>query len=188
VPARTVSHRTFGLCSVTVCMPVSGSVVVVGSTGVSARSSSTGVSAATAWPSSASTRCTAPAMVARTGVAGSATTDADTVTVLVTEPVATTTCGSTTSTDGRSGSSACAAWSAPVNASFARATAMTAHRTMRIAGNTIRRVTPTAPPSVHARGAVRRTLCRDERYRAQRTTGGGFAPGPRTWTSRLPRA
>lgn len=160
-PATTVVRVTFGLFSVIVCMPVSGSVVTVGSTGVSERISSTGVSAATTWPSAASSFDTSPAAVDRTARAGSAITAADTVTVLVTVPVLTWTSGSVICALGCNGSVAVAASSALPNASTARAAAMTAHRMMRIVGKMIRRVTPTGPPrGVCARGPVLRALRR----------------------------
>jgi hypothetical protein len=142
IGAVTVSRRILGLFSRTVCSPVAGSVVTVGSTGVSCVISSSGAPAATASPFDASTLVTVPARVARAGTAGSATTEPCTVTVLVMVPVDTGTVGSTICADGCSGSS-CALMSVPEKAIFTRATAITAHRIRRMTGKMILRVTPT---------------------------------------------
>ena len=143
--AATVSRRIRGRFSRTVCSPVSGSVVTVGSTGVSSVISRTGAPAATAAPLAATSLVTVPAIVAFAGTAGSATTEPCRLTVFVMVPVDTGTVGCTISAVGCSGSSP-PATSVPANAMRTSATAITAQMTIRIAGKMILRVTPTSTP------------------------------------------
>jgi hypothetical protein len=93
--ATTVCLVILGFFSREVCIPVAASVVTVCATGVSSVTTTIAVPTSTCWPFVAASEVTLPAIVARAGTEGSATTDPCTVTVLVIDPVVTGTAGST---------------------------------------------------------------------------------------------